>query len=240
MNRITSNAWRISFVASGVAMLIGAPRHPESDAADSLRHELATMTADDDWWFAHSFIVASTMLLATGLWLAHHNRNWPTTLRRTLMGTAIVVSAYVVETVFHLAAAVDSDALRHGDAAPVAFTHVGLSIALYPVTGVAIAALSAKIFATVRLRRKPFAVLGIAAGVLHALSVPLTVTFPDTEFSAVFAAAATTLGLWALATGVTGLGRTNDSPNRINGLADPALDASNNVSGPAQPMPVAP
>jgi hypothetical protein len=30
------------------------------------------------------------------------------------------VSLYLVETVFHLAAAVDSDALHHGEAAPAA------------------------------------------------------------------------------------------------------------------------
>ena len=136
---------------------IGAPRHPESDSEDSLRHELATMTSHDDWVLAHSFVVASTLLLATGLWLAYHYRSWPTSLHRALFGTASIVSAYVVETVFHLASAVDSDELHHGDAAPVAFTHVGLSIVLYPVTGFAIAYLSARIFATVRLRRKPIA-----------------------------------------------------------------------------------
>ena len=155
-------------------MLIGAPRHPESDSKDSLRHELATMTSHDDWVLAHSFVVASTLLLAAGLWLAYRYSSWPARLHRALFGTALVVSAYVVETVFHLASAVDSDELHHGDAAPVAFTHVGLSIVLYPVTGFAIAYLSARIFATVQLRRKPIAVLGVAAGVLHGVSVPLT------------------------------------------------------------------
>ena len=213
-NPITTNAWRIAFAASGVAMLVGAPRHPESEAHDSLRHELATMTAHDDWWFAHSFVVASTVLLATGLWLAYRYQSWPTGLRRALFGNAVVVSAYVVETVFHLASAVDSDELHHGDAAPVAFTHVGLSIVLYPLTGAAIAYLSARIFATVGRRRRPLAALGIAAGVLHAVSVPLTMVFPTTEFSPAFAGAAIFLALWALGTGLAGLGRTDAAPAR--------------------------
>ena len=215
-NPITTNAWRLAFAASGVAMLIGASRHPESDAHDSLRHELATMTSHDDWLFAHSFVVASTVLLATGLWLAHRFGQWPTTLRRALFGTAVVVSAYVVETVFHLASMVDSDELHHGDAAPVAFTHVGLSIVLYPITGVAIAYLSAKIFRTVGWRRKPLAVLGVGAGALHAVSVPLTMTFPDTEFTPVFAGAAILMALWALGTGVAGIGRSAAAPASID------------------------
>jgi len=189
-------------------MLIGAPRHPEADAEDSLRHELATMTSHDDWWLAHSFIVASTVLLAAGLWLAYACRSWPTALRRALGATAVIVSLYVVETVFHLASAIDSDELHHGDVAPVAFTHVGLSVVLYPITGAAIAYLSARIFGTVRLGRKPFALLGIGAGVLHAASIPLTLIFPDTEFTPVFAGAAILMALWALGTGVTGLGRS--------------------------------
>jgi hypothetical protein len=209
MNHVTTHAWRIAFVASGMAMLIGAPRHPESDAHDSLRHELATMTSHDDWWFAHSFVVASTVLLAAGLWFAYRFRSWPATLRRTLLITAMTVSAYVVETVFHLMSAVDSEELHHGDAAPVAFTHVGLSVVLYPLTGAAIAFLSARIFATVRLRRKPFALLGVAAGVLHALSVPLTLVFPETEFTPVFAGSAMLMAFWALGTGLVGLGRVS-------------------------------
>jgi hypothetical protein len=214
-NTLNARFWRIAFVASGVAMLIGAPRHPESESTDSLRHELATMTSHDDWVLAHSFVVASTLLLAAGLWLAYRYQSWPERLHRALFGTALVVSAYVVETIFHLASAVDSDELHHGDAAPVAFTHIGLSIVLYPMTGFAIAFLSAKIFATVQLRRKPIAVLGMAAGVLHGVSVPLTLTFPDTEFTAVFAGAAMLLALWSVGTGLAGMGRatTASSPH---------------------------
>jgi uncharacterized membrane protein YozB (DUF420 family) len=223
MNRITNHAWRLAFVASGVAMLIGGPRHPDADAEDSLREELATMTAHDDWWLAHSFIVASTALLAIGLWLAHRHRSWPGSLRRALRITAVIVSAYLVETVFHLASAVDTDALRDGDAAPVAFTHVGLALVLYPLSGFAIAYLSAKIFTTVQLHRKPLAAIGVAAGTLHALSVPLTVAFPDTEFTLAFAGSAILLAGWALGTGLTGVGSSEPAPGREATAEAPAF-----------------
>ena len=45
---------------------------------------------------------------------------------------------YLIEAVFHLAAVVDSDALARGDAAPVAFTHMGLALVLSPVAGLAV------------------------------------------------------------------------------------------------------
>jgi hypothetical protein len=201
-----STTWCPALIASGIAMMIGAPRHPDADAEDSLRHELATMTADHDWVFAHSFIVLSSALLATGLWLAHRSRTWPTSTLRALYIAAIAVAAYTVETVFHLAAKVDTDALRDGDAAPVAFTHVGLAIVLYPVSGFAVAWLAATLFRAVGRLRKPIAVAGIVGGVMHACSVPLTVAFPDNEFTPLFAGSATLLALWSIAMGVFGLG----------------------------------
>ena len=207
MHRFTTHAWRIALAASGAALLTGGSRHPESDAKESLRQELATMTSHEDWWLAHSFVVASAVLLAIGLWLAHRQRRWPTKLRGTLFAAAVAVSLYVVETVFHLAAAVDSDALRNGDTAPVAFTHIGLAIVLYPVAGIALAVLSARIFTVVDLPRKPIALIGIAAGVSHALSVPLTVALPDTEFSPVFAGSAVLLAIWSVGLGIAGFGR---------------------------------
>ena len=142
MDPFRTHGWRVALVLSGIAMLIGAPRHPESEASDGLRDELATMTADPDWVLAHVFVVASTLLLAVGLAAAYRTRAWPSRTRRALGVAAVVVSLYTVEAVFHLAAAVDSQALQHGDFAPVAFTHILLSVVLYPLTGVAVFALA--------------------------------------------------------------------------------------------------
>lgn len=215
MSRITTHAWRIAFVASGVALVAGGSRHPDADSDLPARQELASMTAHEDWWLSHSFIVVSASLLALGLWLAHRHRSWPARLHRALAVTAVIMSAYVVETVFHLASAVDTDELRNGDFAPVAFSHMALAFVLYPISGFAIAFLSAKIFATAQLWGKPFAAVGMVAGTLHALSVPLTFVFPDAELSPVFAGASVLLAVWALGTGLTGLG----SPARARSRA---------------------
>jgi low temperature requirement protein LtrA len=97
-----------------------------------LLDRLATMTADPAWVPAHALVVLSTVLLAAGLALAARHEAWPTA-QKALRVAVVAISLYLVETLFHLAAAVDSHALHHGQPAPVAFTHLGLSVLLYPV-----------------------------------------------------------------------------------------------------------
>lgn len=211
MKLSTSLASRVAFVGSGATMMIGAPHHPSSDANHSLRHELATMTAHEDWVFAHSFVVASMALFATGLWLAHRSRTWAESTHRALRLAAVALSIYVVETVFHLASKVDSQALADGDGAPVAFTHMALAAVLYPVSGAAIAFLGWKVFTAYPWGRRPIAALAMIGGVMHGLSVPLTLIFGDTEFTPLFAGAAMILAVFAISVGLVGPGRTSRS-----------------------------
>ena len=205
MQFLNTQAWRLAFVASGTAMVLGGRMHPEADSKESLRQELATMTSDDSWILSHSLVVLSTVLLAAGLWLAHRSRSWPASTHRALRLAAIAVSVYVVETVFHLASTFDTESLRNGDVAPVAFTHIALSIVLYPVSGLAIAYLAAKVLLSTRSPRWLVAVPGVAGGVLHALSVPLAVLLPNTELTPAFAGAALLIAIWSIGTGLVGL-----------------------------------
>ncbi|OWY59546.1 hypothetical protein B7486_73995, partial [cyanobacterium TDX16] len=181
--------WRISFIVGGVLMALGGPMHPDADSKDSLRDELATMTSSSSWVLSHTLIALGTTLLAVGLWSAYRNRCWPVSLRRALHVVAITMSLYVVETVFHLASVIDSDALADGGAAPIAFTHIGLALVLYPVSGLTFAWLGVRLFGAVGVPEKVFGVIGVLAGLLHATSVPLTIVFPDAEITPIFASA---------------------------------------------------
>jgi hypothetical protein len=125
-------------------------------------------------------------------------------VQRTLGIVAVVVSLYVVETVFHLAAVVDSEELAHGHAAPVAMTHIGLATVLYPVTGWAIVFLAWAFGRAWTGWRRGIAAVGVVAGLAHAFSVPLTLMFPRAELSPVFAVAGMALALFSLATGLVG------------------------------------
>ena len=139
------------------------------------------MTADDRWVPGHALILASTVLLTLGLWLAHRRQVWPPSVRRPLRLAAIATSLYVVEAAAHLGAVLDQDALVAGDAAPVAWTHVGLSSVLYPVTGWAIVYLAWHLGRASAGWRWALLGVGIVAGLAHALSVPLTILLPDAE-----------------------------------------------------------
>jgi uncharacterized membrane protein YozB (DUF420 family) len=206
VNLFRTHGWRLALIASGIVMLLGGPMHPEADAKHDLREELATMTTHPDWVPAHSLIVLSTVLLAAGLVAAYRQRAWPTA-QRALGVAAIAVSLYVVETGFHLAAAVDGHALQHGDQAPIAFTHVGLSILLYPVAGLAIAALAVRQLSTGSGPRRFAGVPGVVGGLMHALSVPLALVLPNAELTPLFAGSAVIIAGWAVATGAVGAPR---------------------------------
>ncbi|GAA0794225.1 hypothetical protein [Spirilliplanes yamanashiensis] len=206
MNLLRNHGWRLALVASGVVMLAGGPMHPASDAEHPLREELAIMTAHPDWVPAHVLIMISTVLLAAGLVIAHRRQAWPG-VQRALGFAAVAVTVYVVETAFHLAAVVDSHALHHGGAAPVAFTHLGLSLLLYPVTGLAVAYLAARQLADWSGPRRFAGLPGVVGGLLHAVSVPLTMALPDTELTPAFAGASILFAVWALATGLAGAPR---------------------------------
>ncbi len=206
--------WRIALVAAGLTMLAGGALHPDADAQDSLREELAAMTADSRWVPGHTLLVIGTVLLAAGLWTARRQRVWPRSVDRALAVATVALSLYAVETVFHLAAAVDSHALHHGDAAPIAFTHVGLASVLYPISGLAVVYLAVTLARAQSGVRRAVALIGVPAGLAHAASVPLTMLWPDTEFTPVFAAAGILLAVWALAIGITGAAARQDAPSR--------------------------
>ena len=196
--------WRLALLASGATLLAGGPMHPDSDAAGSIREELATMTADDMWVPGHTLLVAGTVLLVVGLWMARRRQVWPQATGRPLAVAVVALSLYAVETVVHLAAVVDSHALHAGHAAPIAFTHLGLAAVLYPVSGLAVVYLAGTLARVQGGLRRAVALLGVAGGLAHAVVVPLTFLSPDTEFTPLFAVAGVLLALWALGTAATG------------------------------------
>ena len=212
MTLLRNHGWRVALVASAAAALVGGPMHPSGDAEDPLLEELATMTAHPDWVPAHTLLVVSAVLLALGLAAAHRGRAWPTA-HKAVGVAALAVSLYVVETLFHLAAAVDSHELHHGDTAPVAYTHLGLSVILYPVAGLAIAYLASRQVGTWRGPRRITGVPGVVGGTLHAVAVPLTMALPAAELTPVFAGGTVLIAVWSLATGLAGAPRPEVAPS---------------------------
>lgn len=231
----STRRWRVLFALAGATTAIGGPLHPDADAEDSLRDELATMTSGDTWVLSHSLIAVGTALFAVALWTAYRGGGWPATVQRSLRVAAVTMSLYVVETVFHLASVVDSDRLAAGEAAPVAFTHVALALVLYPVSGLTFAWFNTRLFRAVAPLERTAPVVGIVAGLLHATSVPLTVVFPDAEVTPVFASAGLLLAAWALLIGAFGVRarRAEDVADGDATASDAADDdATSDVAAP--------
>lgn len=189
--------WRTAFVLSAVLGSQGGALHPSSDGSDPLREELATMTASSTWVPAHAMLLLSTALLALGLWGALGSPAFASARRRTRLA-AIAVSLYVVEAAMHLAAVADSDALANGESAPVAMTHIALAAFLYPLSGVAIAALSLDLARAWTGARRLVVVPGVVGGLVHAVTVPATLLLPEAEMTPFFAVAGMSIALWTL------------------------------------------
>lgn len=200
--------WRFLLVGSALTAVAGGGMHPDSDASAPLRERLATMTADDQWVLGHALIVLSTALLALGLRAARRDLRWSPAVRKALTVASVAVGLYVVETVAHLAAVVDSEALASGEAAPVAWSHIALSAVLYPLSGWAVAFLALALARGAGPLRRAVAGIGLLAGVVHAASVPLMLLVPDLQASRLFPVAAIALALWTLGTGLLGAPRT--------------------------------
>jgi len=204
--QITTNArWRLGLAGGALLTAIGGSMHPDSDAEDALLDELAFMTADDAWTPAHALIALGTIVMAVGLWQAVASSTWPARAQQALRSFAISLSLYAVETVFHLSAVVDSDALAAGDAAPLAWTHLALALVLYPLSGGALVWLGVQLHRTLAGPERVFGAIAVLAGVLQATAYPATLVMPDLETTPMFAGAGMLMAGWGLAVGVSGL-----------------------------------
>jgi hypothetical protein len=200
---LRTHGWRLALLASGLLMAAGGRMHPDAEATDSLSQELATMTADESWVPGHTLIMVSVLLLVAGLWAARSGRVWPGA-HRAVTAAAIAFTAYAVETVFHLAAVADQPALAGGEIPPLTMAHLALSIVLYPVSGTALVLLGVYLISTERGVRRVVPVLAVLAGVLHAVSVPVTLVLPDAEATPLFAGAGMGLAVWSVLTALVG------------------------------------
>ena len=198
--------YRPLLAASALLAVAGGGMHPDADAAGSISDDLLEMTADAAWVPGHALTSVSAVLLAAGLWALHRGGDGlPVRTARAVRVAAVAVSLYVVETLFHLAAIVDSDALAAGELAPVAGMHVLLSAVLYPVSGVALALLGLALLHDGRGARRVVALAAVLGGALHAVAVPLVLLRPDADGAPLFAGGAVLLALWSLLTAVLGV-----------------------------------
>lgn len=124
--------WRVWFVAAGVLMLAGGPRHPGGSMLDMLRHH--------DWFIAHALVTLGYGAMIAGLVAFSRTAANTSAMKRwtslAIGGTAL----QTVEMAVHTAAMVDAGNLAAGHATPVLTTHLAMSMVFYPLFGITSAA----------------------------------------------------------------------------------------------------
>lgn len=120
--------WRMWFLAGGVLITVGGPRHPGGTMLEMLSHP--------DWFMSHALVLLGFGAFLTGLLLfARSQANTPALRRWTklaIAGTALMT----LEMAVHTAAMVDAGHLAAGHATPVLSTHLVMSVLFYPAFGV--------------------------------------------------------------------------------------------------------
>lgn len=185
--------WRLGFLAAGILILIGGPRHPGGTMSE--------MLANPDWVPSHLLITAGFVALGLGLVLYRRSVPLPERSHRwagiALWGTVL----QAIEMALHTAASVDHANLVAGRATPVLNAHLSLAVVAYPAFG---ATFIGFLVATARDRAlaSPWiAWLGILGAAAHGAAAPLTILF-DLEWTRVLFPLLIALAVWLVAAAV--------------------------------------
>lgn len=196
--------WRSFFVLAGVLVLAGGSQHPDAVQGVPYNVHTADMTADAMWVPAHLLMLAGFLALFVALLAARGDAGFRARAGWTLTPALVGAALSVVELVFHTAAKVDHDALLDGGSAPIALTHESLAVVAYPVLGLSLAFLAWRLATGAPAWMWVVAAVGIAGGLLQAVSAPLVIGTQDQEYSPIFKGAIL-ICAWLVATGIAGL-----------------------------------
>ncbi len=189
--------------AAGLFMAAGGMLHPQADQEAGYEQALAGMFGASAWTLSHGLVLAGFVLLAVSAAALVHDlgRGWSRAARAA--GWAVVAAAGLaaVESVPHLLASSEADALVGGEATPLTDLHAVLQTVSTPAFGLSVAAL-ALISARGRLlsNGRVAAAVAVLGGLAFALAGPLMALTEDPAFSPLFAGSAG-LAVWFVLAG---------------------------------------
>ncbi len=188
-----------ALAASGVLLGIGGALHPHSHE-DTLTGSLLVMLDDPGWGSAHTAILVGLLVGLGGLVLAARSGVLGA---RTRTWTWLAAGAWALaaaETVPHLLAGGEHDALASGGPTPMVDAHEMLSLVTSPLLGLSSAALALAVALSARsVPAWALAVPGVVGGLLFAAAAPLLAVTGDPAMSALFSALAL-VSLWLVGT----------------------------------------
>jgi hypothetical protein len=190
--------------AAGLLMAAGGILHPHADTNADYESALAGMFEASAWTASHAMVLLGFLLLALSMvaLVRERGHDWPSGLRIAGWAVAIGAGLAVVESVPHLFASSEADALLSGEATPLTDLHGLLGAVTTPVVGLSIAALAVlsardRVLGNGRIA----AAVAVAGGLAYALSGPLMLITADPAFSPLFAGSAA-LAIWLVLAGV--------------------------------------
>ncbi len=204
MSRMTRTGQAATgLAAAGLLMAAGGMMHPQADSEAGYEQALAGMFNASAWTVSHGLVLAGFLVLAVSAaaLLRDRGRVWSRAAR--IAGWAVVAGAGLaaVESVPHLLASSESDALLGGDATPLTDLHAALQVVSTPALGLSVAALAVissrdKLLSNGRIA----AIVAVLGGVAYALAGPLMAITQDPALSPLFAGSAG-LAIWFVLAG---------------------------------------
>src|ERR1044071_7656492 len=192
------SAWRAALFLSGVAMLMGGPRHPGPRTDLPFNESTALMLASPEWVPSHLLILASYLLLLVGIALWARQAELSDGARRWSRWALLAAGVGVVEMAFHAAAVLDLGHLRARQATPILTTHLALTAFANPLLGLTVAAVALHGARARRLGSRWIGWMAVLGGAAYGFAGTYVVLTHDQRVSPLFAIGASLLAFWLL------------------------------------------
>jgi hypothetical protein len=215
-NSLTRSA-AIGVAWAGLLLGIGGILHPRVDSSVDLEQGLAGMFESSTWDVAHALTLAGYLVLAVSLAVLVRQLGSGWSARQRMIGWAAVAGATIaaIESVPHLLAATETNALLAGDSTPLTDLHTILQAIATPAVGLTFAALAVASARNHALGNGMIvAVLALVGGVVYSFAGPGIAITENPELSPLFIGSAG-LSIWLLVAGIrTALRLTTSATDR--------------------------
>lgn len=189
------------FLTGGALLAAGGQTHPQG-AGDTIDAHLLSMFSGPTWGLSHLLLLVGSSVCAVALGVAHRAQAFGGSVQRWLPAAVVAWSLGALETIPHLLAAGESDALTHHDATPVLDLHVLLQTVATPLVGFSTAMVAIAVARAAHTRTAwVLAVVGVVGGVVYGVAGPLVVATGNPAYTVLFPFLAG-IALWFLGTGV--------------------------------------
>lgn len=200
---IRARAGAAGVAIAGLLIALGGVLHPRVDTSVEFEQGLAGMFDSSVWAASHGLTMAGfgTLALSLAVLVSVRPPTWTPGLR-LIGGIAAAATAFAaLESLPHLLAASEADAIRRGDATPLADLHTTLQAISTPAVGLSLAALA---FAGARSGAldggRVATGVAVLGGLAFALAGPAIAVSQSSEPSPLFVGSAG-LAIWAVVAG---------------------------------------